>query len=167
MLAGTTLHVRWPGLLFSPLGFLHCWSKLRAGRVRLVGVGAQIALHAGIHPNSIVHVEQQPPPKPAEDFCDKATLIALIQEMRDLANLMEVVRPGPRRPSKVYTLGNLIGILEEELPNHGPLSQVDIDRLARCMGIGDWCLQQLHQLRVERGCTYLHVQRARAAEAGS
>jgi len=135
--------------------------------VRLVGVGAQIALHAGIHPNFIVHVEQQPPPKPAEDFCDKATLIALIQEMRDLANLMEVVRPGPRRPSKVYTLGNLIGILEEELPNHGPLSQVDIDRLARCMGIGDWCLQQLHQLRVERGCTYLHVQRARAAEAGS
>ena len=87
------------------------------------------------------------------------SLIERVQEMRDLANILEGMT---HSHSKVYALGHLLNVLREHLPD-GPIGPADVQSLEGKKYVGQWVLEQLHELQADGECSYLSVLRARAS----
>ena len=121
-----------------------------------VGHGDRIALTRGVPPS---RTEPQPTTPPLELVftlcwrCTKASLLALVTEMRNLANKEE-------RNTKVNQLGRLAFEILPSSLSDGYVDSRDIEALRNQKGVGEWSVEQLQQLRDSRARFF--VFRARA-----
>ena len=86
--------------------------------------------------------------------CTKASLLALVTEMRNLANKEE-------RNTKVNQLGRLAFEILPSILNDGYVDSRDIEALRNQKGVGEWSVEQLQQLCDTGACSYLMALRAR------
>ena len=86
--------------------------------------------------------------------CTKASLLALVTEMRNLANKEE-------RNTKVNQLGRLAFEILPSSLSDGYVDSRDIEALRNQKGVGEWSVEQLQQLRDTGACSYLMALRAR------
>ena len=84
----------------------------------------------------------------------KASLLALVTEMRNLANKEE-------RNTKVNQLGRLAFEILPSSRSDGYVDSRDIETLRNQKGVGEWSVEQLLQLCDTGACSYLMALRAR------
>ena len=102
---------------------------------------SRIALTRGVPPS---RTEPQPTTPPLELVftlcwrCTKASLLALVTEMRNLANKEE-------RNTKVNQLGRLAFEILPSSLSDGYVDSRDIEALRNQKGVGEWSVEQLQQ----------------------
>ena len=144
------------GVLKSSAGDHWVWLD-ESGCQYEVGHVDSIALTRGVPPS---RTEPQPTTPPLELVftlcwrCTKASLLALVTEMRNLANKEE-------RNTKVNQLGRLAFEILPSILSDGYVDSRDIEALRNQKGVGEWSVEQLQQLRDTGACSYLMALRAR------
>ena len=147
------------------------WKKLKPTEQATLHDGGQLALDYRNRETTVFTVSRSVPAeggaqtqraakrsRPAEGWQPtKVSIIAVVQEMRNLANMQETAG---RRESKVFWLGGLLKILEEKLPD-GIVVAEDIDDLIKCRGVKRYTVDRMQQVRETGECDYLIALRLR------